>query len=349
MLTKLTLAACAALAAAPVCAAEPQLIEPDNPQIQYTGRIDFKNPKLPRFDWGNVSIAASFNGKTIGVKLKDTTNDYNAFIDGKLVKVISADGDKTYLIEGLEEGNHTLLLTKRTSSSFGIGRFAGLVLDNGAKLLPPPARPKHKIEVVGDSFSVGFGNEGPAKCENLRPYENGYLSYSAIAARALDAEVHITAVSGTGMVRNWAAPEQTSPNPMPSYFDRTVHNDEASKWDFSSWIPEAVVINLGNNDYSTKPNPEHELYVGRYLEFIARIRSYYGNVPVFCMGRDFYMAHVADAVKRANDGGDKNVFLVKYVHDGEKDGYGCALHPSVKSQQKIADALVTGMRAALNW
>lgn len=349
MLTKLTLAACAILATGPLCAAETQLIEPDNPQIQYTGRIDFKNPKLPRFDWANVSIAAAFQGNSIGIKLKDTTNDYNAFIDGKLNKVITGAGDKTYTLDGLGDGPHTLLLTKRTSSSFGIGRFAGLVLESGAKLLPPPARPKHRIEVVGDSFSVGYGDEGQATCQDLRPYENSYLSYSAVAARALDAEVHITAVSGTGMVRNWAAPEQTSPNPMPSYFDRTVHNDEASKWDFASWTPEAVVINLGNNDYSTKPQPDHELYVGRYLEFIARLRSYYGNVPVFCMGRELYMPHIADMVKRANEAGDKNVFLVTYSHDGEKDGYGCALHPSVKSQQKIADALLNGMRAALNW
>ena len=67
----------------------------------------------------------------------------------------------------------------------------------------------------------------------------------------------------------------------------------AALWDFKSYVPDAVTINLGTNDYrstaavqiavnrvsesrwlcSTQPHPPAETFVPGYRKFIAKIRS----------------------------------------------------------------------------
>ncbi len=332
------------------CAAAAATIPADDPGIRYYGRVDFSDPKRPRFDWPGVSIAAAFEGRSVGVKLDDGADDYNLFVDGVLKKVISTEkGSRTYTVEGLAAGAHNLLLTKRNGSSFGIGVFEGLALGEGGKLLAPPAAPRHRIEVIGDSFSVGYGDEGPAECKDLRPYENSYMAYGQIAGRMLDAEVRQIAVSGTGMVRNWAEPGPESAEPMPARYGRLLENDRASSWDFSKWAPEAVVINLGTNDFSTEPRTKPATYKERYHQLIKRVRGYYPDVAVFCMAQEPFAAYAEQVAAEENAAGNKAVYFVKYVHDGAVYGYGCDLHPTVASQAQFAQALAAAIRGKLGW
>ena len=325
-------------------------IPADDPGIHYYGRFDFSNPKRPRFDWPGVSISAAFEGSKIGVILNDGADDYNLFIDGILKKVlVTAAGSQTYTSEGLTDGAHSLLLTKRTSSSFGVGRFEGLVLDDGGKLLPPPPPPAHRLEIAGDSFTVGYGDEGPAECANRRPYENSYMAYGPITGRMLNAEVRLIAVSGTGLVRNWAEPNAESASPMPSFYDRTVQNDASLRWDFSRWTPEAVVINLGTNDFSTEPKTTPETYKARYHQFIKRVLGYYPGAAVFCMAQKPFANLAKTVAEEENAAGNKAVYFVGYTHDGEVYGYGCDLHPTVASQAQFAQALAAALREKLGW
>ena len=65
------------------------------------------------------------------------------------------------------------------------------------------------------------------------------------------AQVHVVAWSGKGVVRNYQDPGITSPDPLPIYFNRTIGVHPAPIWDFAQYKPDAVVINLGTNDFST--------------------------------------------------------------------------------------------------
>ena len=62
-------------------------IQSDNSFIEYTGRIDFTNPKAPRFSYSGVSIRASFQGSSISAMLNDTKgkNYYNIILDKKVL------------------------------------------------------------------------------------------------------------------------------------------------------------------------------------------------------------------------------------------------------------------------
>ncbi len=50
-----------------------------------------------------------------------------------------------------------------------------------------------------------------------------------------------------------------SPGPtMPQLWEQTLANDASTKWNFSSWVPDTVVVHLGANDLSQPPAPPFE-------------------------------------------------------------------------------------------
>src|SRR5690606_5907364 len=128
-------------------------------------------------------------------------------------------------------GEHTVELYRQTEGSFGTTVVLGVDLAGG-ELLPPPPVPR-RIEVVGESLSCGFGNEGVAPCPFSAETENHYLTYGAVAARSFGAELSTIAWSGKGVVYNYGDDKN---NPLPAIYDRTLPT-EASPWSFA-WQPD---------------------------------------------------------------------------------------------------------------
>ena len=95
----------------------------------------------------------------------------------------------TPIAQGLAAGTHVVELYRRTEASQGEAQFLGFDFGSG-KLLSPPAAKARRIELVGDSISCGYGDEGANQsCPFTADTENHYLSYGALAARAVDAEL----------------------------------------------------------------------------------------------------------------------------------------------------------------
>ena len=188
-------------------------IEADDPNIQYTGRIDFTNPKAPVYTFPGVSISAKFTGTAISADIKDyaaggstSTNYYNVYIDNQFVKSLKVLSSTTnyLLVSNLSNGTHTILLTKRTESSVGKSSFKGFYTE-GASLLTPDPKPIRKIEFIGDSWTCGYGNEYSGAGANTgftSANEDNYSAWGAITSRRLNAQYHCTAYSGRGLYRN---------------------------------------------------------------------------------------------------------------------------------------------------
>lgn len=141
-----------------------QKIDADDPNIYYTGRIDFPNPKTVKFAWPGVSIKAKFEGKKCTVLLKnystgrdaennDMANYYNLIVDGHIKVLRVTNKDSSYAVDSLSEGTHTIELFKRTEGFVGNGEFKGFELEHGKKLLPIE-RLKRKIEFIGNSVAM---------------------------------------------------------------------------------------------------------------------------------------------------------------------------------------------------
>ena len=329
------------------------VISPSDSRIQYSGRVDFSNPAAPRFDWPGVSIQIRFNGPAIGFLLQDSQNRFDVWVDGKPQTVLAASAAKPlYLVDGLGPGEHRLQLTKRTEASWGITCFRGLSLSAGTELLAPPAKPTRRIEVIGDSWVCGYGNEAATvHCDDLNPYENANRSFALVTARELKAEAHLVAYSGRGVVRNYGDSQRQSAEPFPALYDRLLCAEPQSRWDFQSWIPDAVVIHLGTNDFSTDPHPDPKVFEQGCSDLLTHLRSLYPNASLFwycATGWPNYYLSVENVVKAKNDAGDKKIYCVGYP-PVPQDQMGCDFHPNVKVHQKLATRLTQALRQKLDW
>ncbi|WP_225408262.1 SGNH/GDSL hydrolase family protein [Stigmatella hybrida] len=330
-------------------------IAADHPLLRYTGRFDFTAPQAPVFDWPGVSIEAAFEGTSCAVHLVDGNNNYNVSVDGQPPTVLRTSARDTYVLaQGLQEGRHTVRLTRRTESGFGPGTFHGFLLDKGRTLVPlPPARDR-RLLFIGDSFTAGYGNEGQLGCQFSRGTENVERAYAALVASELGAEFSILAKSGRGVVRNYAEPGPVSEKPMPAYFAQARAEQAQPPWDFQRWVPDAVVINLGTNDFSTLPHPPREVFLAGYEALIAEVRAAYPDVPVLCVagprmkepGTELIETLVAR--QHAKDGGRTHLALIHDTLEVPHD-YGCDMHPGLSGHRKIAGQLKPILASMLGW
>lgn len=327
-------------------------IAPDNKNIRYTGRIAITHDKA-LFDWANTQIEFKIDAPQLELLIDDGKNDYNLFIDGKFQRIISTVQDNSVYPVELTEGPHLVTLTKRTGPNFGSGTFLGLRLPDGGKLLELPPRPPRKIEFIGDSYTVGYGNEGPGlDCAGVyRPYENSYLTYATMAARELKAESHLIAISGYGAVRNYGDANTTSATPVPFYYGRTLMERDDLPWDFGRWIPDAVVVKLGTNDHSTQPEPPADVFLQGVHGLLKQVHSAYGDVPVFLLA-DTALPQLVERMQAATQQqlakGNRKTYFVKLTHP-PKEQLGCDWHPLVSGQAAMSVELVAALKPILGW
>lgn len=319
----------------------------------FIGRFDQSKPDAPVFAWPGTAIALRFTGTAIGVTLTDTGgNVFEVVLDGNHTVLTLQSGMKKYMLgTGLAAGAHDLLLHRRTEASFSETTFNGFDVPSSAYL--PATVPTRRLEVIGDSISAGYGNEGTLPCQFTAATENHYLTYEAIAARSLNAELYTEAWSGIGMLHNY---DGSTVDQMPVRYLRTLPERANSTWDFSKYVPHAVVINLGTNDFSKgDPGPDFQT---AYLKFVTDLRGRYPAARLFLaigtmLSDDSYtkaLAYLKAVIDARSSAGDKNLTLLEFgTQDGNADGLGCDYHPSLKTHQKMADKLVAALKADMGW
>jgi hypothetical protein len=337
------------------------LIAPGDSHLLYTGRVDWRNAAAPVLTWPGSSVEARFTGSSLAVRLDDQLghNFFSVYLDGNLERpvVLQADkGERSYVVAtGLAPGPHSFLLTKRTEGEEGGTTFAGLELADGGTLLAPPPRKQRKIEFFGDSITSGMGDESPDDGpDHLAKDKNNFLSFAGITARNLDAEAHFISQSGIGVMVSWF------PFTMPVYFDQlngAGKND--SKWDFSSWTPDVVVINLLQNDKwlidrekKLIPAPDDAERVQRYRAFVQEIRKRYPRAYIVCalgsMDATQPGSKWPDVVRSAvaqieRDTGDARIATLMFPFTGYQG------HPRVKQNRANAALLTAFIRQKLGW
>ena len=103
------------------------------------------------------------------------------------------------------------------------------------------AAPARRIEVVGDSLSVGAGVEGDSTCTGgIDAYTDNYLAYGSIAARAVSADVVTIAYSGIGVYRNYGETTPTSASlTMPKRYPYAI--PDTVLWNFALFQPQEQI------------------------------------------------------------------------------------------------------------
>lgn len=326
-------------------------------RIEYTGRT-FTDGSDVSYDWSGVYFRVRFNGPYLAIRCSDTKNCwFNLWID----KEMAPQADRTFLVaakdtvvvlaEGLGKGVHEVILQKRTEGEQG--RFTVHSFLTEGELLQADGRKRRHIEFIGDSYTCGYGTESGDKDDPfLAETENCNLTYAAITARYFGADFNLVSHSGQGIARNY---DDFRPGyNMPDRYCQTFDEFPEIQWEAQEapYWPDAVVIYLCTNDFSTARQPHEEIFAGRYIELLKKIKANYGeDIPILCMASNvtpFSFDYVRNACMMS---GLKNVYclgLTKGVHDYEDD-LGASWHPNYKGHIKVASCMIPYIATLTGW
>jgi lysophospholipase L1-like esterase len=313
--------------------------------IHYSGRFDWSNPSEPRFEWSGTSIAASFDGTGVSVVLDAwSQNFFEVIVDGAPSSVIEvSSGEAAYpLASGLAAGEHTVEIFRRTEAWMNPVTFKGFVVEGGA-IVPSPWPWAHGLEFIGDSITAGYGALGVGPdCPFSAETESAYVSYAGVAARDLDASAHLLAWSGKGVYQNYGGGRDEL---MPVLYERTIPTEADSAWDFS-FHPDAVIINLGTNDFSVEV--DQTAFEAAYVDLILQIRGHHPDAAIYCVGgytlNDTATDYITNAIAAS---ADANVQLLDLPPVDSSEGWGCDWHPSAATHERIGHLVAERLGADL--
>ncbi len=325
------------------------------PGILLNGRFSTSDPAGPVCAWSGSNVELNFSGTEVSATIKSSgENWFQAFIDGvgQTPFCINNTTSTVKLASGLSNGNHRLVLWKRTEASQGEAQFLGFNFGSG-KLLDAPTPKERKIEFIGDSITCAYGNEGLSKEEHFTPKnENSYLSYAAITARNLNASSNLIAWSGIGACQNYGG------SAGPLIGERYLYTLPFSnvKWDFKNYTPQVVVVNIGTNDYSTS-TPDSTKFITAYKNIITKVRSNYPDAHIFCAvgpmlwgsGLDTCRNNIKQVINSFTSTGDSKVYFIEFPGQDPANGYGEDWHPSKKTHELMADQLTKAIQGKLGW
>lgn len=332
-----------------------KLVEGNHPAARYTGRILDNGDGSVSFDWSGTYLEVAFTGGYLAIRVSDTKkNYYNLFVNGKQQGVVTTFGKDSLIViaKGLGKKQNIVRLQKRTEAEQGKTTIHAFELAAKGDLVPyDPGRTRH-IEFIGNSITAGFGTEGLSKDEPFKPEtENCNLAFGAIISRYFNSDYTFIAHSGWGAARNYGDTARVSKTSMKDRMMQTFDMYPQPQWSFIGYTPDLVVINLGSNDFSTKPHPLKEEFMAAYDIIIKNIRTKYGNIPVLCVApplRGMAFEYIKEYCDNAND---PKLFFTAYlagVHNRDSD-LGSVGHPNYNGQRKIAQNLIPYISTITGW
>ena len=335
----------------------------NNKNIAYMGRVEIVNNECARIFWPGTSATLNFEGTSVSATLKNENGPAYFYViidgNGENAKKINPENTKSNieLVSGLPEGKHSVQLFKLTDNTT-ITDFYGFELNDGAEVLKPDPLKKRKIEFYGNSITAGHGVDvPPGQNDSGDPkYFNNYLTYAARIARHYNAQYSCIARSGIGIMVSWF------PAIMPEIYNRLNPGDPNSKWDFSKYTPDLVVINLFQNDSWIVNAPQNDQFKARfgttkpdenkiikaYQDFVMKIRKEYPKASIICTlgSMDItqqgspWPGYVEKAVKGLNDSKIYTHFMPYKNTPG---------HPKVMEQKVMADDLIQFIDQNIKW
>lgn len=331
-----------------------QMYLPDHPFIQYTGRIDFTNARLPRFWQPGVYVSFRFKGNECAILINDemlwgSNNNYlELVVDGNAIRLQTQTKNDTLSITKYltAAAVHSVVLCKNTEANIGWLELAGISCEELVKPLPKPQR---RMECIGNSITCGTGSDMytvPCGQGKWQDQHNAWFSYGAVSARKLDAQFHLSSVSGIGLMRSCCNMNIT----MPQVFDKVSMRNDTIAWNFANYQPDVVTICLGQNDGLK----DEKRFCTNYLVFLQQLRMHYPNATFVLLSspmanatlKNYMQKTIATVVKQMKANGETKIhayFFRKQYNNG------CDHHPSLNEHKEIAAELTTFIQQIMHW
>ncbi len=317
-----------------------------------------------------------FTGKRCAVTIAgDSTAADSAAADSQARIAIEVNGqrvvddmidtpEKTYTVfESDTEQEVTVSVIKLSESAMSTCAIKLIAADTEGRIQPAPAK-AHRIEVVGDSITCGYGSDDlDGEHHFVTATEDATKAYAYKTAQALEADYSLVSLSGYGIISGYTADAKEKVDQiLPRYYDKLgfCHNayigmkPQEVDWNFS-FRPELVVINLGTNDDSyCLDHADRQLdYQQQYTAFLGKVRALNPDAKILCvlgiMGDRLYPFVEKAVAEHCAKTGDDNIACMRFPVQLAEDGYAADWHPSVITHDKAAKLLTEEIRRLMGW
>jgi lysophospholipase L1-like esterase len=377
-----------------VALALPYVAPASSPLVSWAGRtVPNATTSSVTFDWVGTSATVTVNNSasftTLSVTVSDTCSNGNKFVvrmsaQGTRLLPVStfytSVGTNTYTLFASAGRltfwgeTATFSITKAVEARFTQCSSASplTVLSFSADapfLTPPPVT--RRIEAIGDSITCGdlvycrdpVGD--PMPVNNSLWADDATVAWPALLGVAFDAAVSTVAWGGMGMVagdvRTWTWPSIPDVYGSALAWDVMVRGQGAPlayPWDFSRFVPDAVVANLGTNDAAGERFSNATfaaLFVSTYVSLLKNATASYasargGKGPALFVGcgpmTSVYAAPALEVVATLQAAG----LDATYLNMSLPAGQGCQCgHPSATDHQQIANSIRPVVAKVMGW
>jgi len=269
--------------------------------------------------------------------------------------------------QGLVRASATVSLTKSVEARFtmcGASPSSRLVffsfITDGTFAPAPPPSPR-RLELLGDSITSGDAILCPAPLSNDAAIwtDDWTLTSGALLCASFGADCNAVSWGGMGMAGN-DVEEWTWPH-FPDIYNWTLGWEgfsrgpppppDAFPWNFSSFVPQGIVMNIGTNDAwpGRFANASFVLeYEAAYLAFVLRVAALYAPAPTFFLGygpmRYEYEPSVLRVLARLQALG-VSAYALNFTL-----GHACGCgHPSAADAAQMAAIAAPVIAQALKW
>jgi hypothetical protein len=336
---------------------QPGMAAASDANAVYEGRYALDERGAVRLGFPGVTAHLRFQGSVLSMKADASSDDalFDLCVDGGPPTLLRLrKGDGTYPLFNGSAGVHTIELTRRNESWRGTCSILGYATGAGGALLAPAPLPGRRLMFIGDSVTCG---ELTAWRPGADPKDgvnsDARASYGMILARRLGAQCHLVSYGGRGLLRDWQGIRAT--NNAPQFYGLALPDDPTASWDSSRYVPDAVGIQLGTNDFSSGI-PAREEFVAAYVDLIRRVRGDAPNALIFVMDSPIVRDDPAGGPKRTvlhgyleavvGKFGSPKVILAPLSHYPGVPNNG---HPTGPEHVAMADELEPVLRRTLGW
>ncbi|ABX41632.1 SGNH/GDSL hydrolase family protein [Lachnoclostridium phytofermentans] len=269
------------------------------------------------------------------------------------------------IFESIEKQEITVRILKISEAPHSMIGIEKIILHSDI----PPKKTEdlaHKIEFIGDSITCGYGVDAESELIHFTTAtEDVTKAYAYLTSKALNSDYSMVSYSGYGIVSGYTENDKKDTiQIVPKYYQSVARCFGTFKdlpllenipWDFSKYIPELIVINLGTNDntYCKDKTKRHEEYRDEYVKFLKVVREKNMDATILCalglMGANLYpMVEEAVALYQSETK-DDNIVTFQLTEQDKADGYGADWHPSKVAHQKAAKQLTEEIKKIMGW
>ena len=344
--------------------------------VKYIGRTY----ELDGAVWSALSgtgIAFSFSGKKLDITfsgdevsvIPDNKANYARVAvyvnDERKADVLIDSAEKTVSVFDSDTPiNADIKVIKLSECAMSCAAIKEICADDEAKITPAGFSDR-KIEIIGDSITCGYGVDDEDPMHHfLTATEDVTRAYAYKTAQILGAEYSLFSASGYGMISGYTEgdriPEQTIPQyyescgfSFGSFADKT--RPQSLEWDFSRFVPDIIVINLGTNDdsYCKDDKSRQALYTEEYIRFLNKVRSKNASAYILCtvgiMGQRIFPALQKAVDEYISESGDKRVSAMMFDCQLPEDGLVADYHPTETTHSKAAEKLSEEIKRIMKW